>query len=346
MIHFFRRIRKGLLSQNRFSKYMLYAVGEIALVMIGILLALQVNNWNEQRKINNEIERVLTLFEQELETNIKECNSFLRYGYVMDSIQGLFNKELVTPEMLRENPGLMYRDFGTRTINFLEERLNELISMEKRMPRQYQHIIPQLHVLKTRIESQKYWESEALKLAMSRAKERIDELPWAYKEDSLSVEKAINYVLNNPFYRNKVRHYYNLQLDENVWDASLIRTSSVALLWKIKMIRKKDHEPNVKEFFKDLQLILLLEYDCMDTPYKLKEVGFRRNLIIYNHTKDSTLINILDSLGQTVTSGKIPPKSFLLGENSLEDEYFIGIQKDGECLRVYNFYKEDFLLIE
>ena len=50
MIKFFRRIRQHLLTENKFSKYLLYAIGEIALVMIGILLALQVNNWNESRK--------------------------------------------------------------------------------------------------------------------------------------------------------------------------------------------------------------------------------------------------------------------------------------------------------
>ena len=50
MIKFFRKIRQKLLNENRFSKYLIYAVGEIALVMIGILLALQVNNWNELRK--------------------------------------------------------------------------------------------------------------------------------------------------------------------------------------------------------------------------------------------------------------------------------------------------------
>ncbi|MGW9684470.1 DUF6090 family protein [Flagellimonas sp. 2504JD1-5] len=50
MIKFFRRIRQRLLSENKFSKYLLYAIGEIVLVVIGILLALQVNNWNEQRK--------------------------------------------------------------------------------------------------------------------------------------------------------------------------------------------------------------------------------------------------------------------------------------------------------
>jgi len=51
MLKFFRQTRQKLLSENSFSKYLLYAAGEILLVMIGILLALQVNNWNEERKL-------------------------------------------------------------------------------------------------------------------------------------------------------------------------------------------------------------------------------------------------------------------------------------------------------
>ena len=50
MLTFFRRIRKGLLNSGATSKYLLYAIGEIALVVIGILIALQINNWNEWRK--------------------------------------------------------------------------------------------------------------------------------------------------------------------------------------------------------------------------------------------------------------------------------------------------------
>ena len=50
MIKFFRRIRQQLLSENKFSKYLLYAVGEIVLVVIGILIALWVNNWNQEKK--------------------------------------------------------------------------------------------------------------------------------------------------------------------------------------------------------------------------------------------------------------------------------------------------------
>jgi hypothetical protein len=50
MIKFFRKIRQRLLTENKFSKYLLYAIGEITLVVIGILIALQINNWNEDNK--------------------------------------------------------------------------------------------------------------------------------------------------------------------------------------------------------------------------------------------------------------------------------------------------------
>ena len=55
MLRFFRQIRERLLpiaigTDNKFSKYLLYAIGEILLVVIGILIALQINNWNEDRK--------------------------------------------------------------------------------------------------------------------------------------------------------------------------------------------------------------------------------------------------------------------------------------------------------
>lgn len=50
MLRFFRNIRQKLLEQEKVRKYLIYAVGEILLVVIGILIALQVNNWNEQRK--------------------------------------------------------------------------------------------------------------------------------------------------------------------------------------------------------------------------------------------------------------------------------------------------------
>ena len=54
MFHFFKRIRRELMQNKNFSKYLLYAIGEIVLVVVGILIALQINNWNNQRLERNE----------------------------------------------------------------------------------------------------------------------------------------------------------------------------------------------------------------------------------------------------------------------------------------------------
>ena len=70
MIKFFRKIRQRLLTENKFSKYLIYAIGEIGLVMIGILLALQVNNWNEERKADRAENKALLALKNEFEQNI------------------------------------------------------------------------------------------------------------------------------------------------------------------------------------------------------------------------------------------------------------------------------------
>lgn len=54
MIKIFRDIRQKLISEGKTSKYLKYAIGEIVLVVIGILIALQINNWNEHRKLQSE----------------------------------------------------------------------------------------------------------------------------------------------------------------------------------------------------------------------------------------------------------------------------------------------------
>lgn len=80
MLRFFRRIRQQLLTQNKFSKYMLYAIGEILLVVIGILIALQLDTWkNESRDREretyylNSIKTSIELSQHELDRVINDA---------------------------------------------------------------------------------------------------------------------------------------------------------------------------------------------------------------------------------------------------------------------------------
>lgn len=79
MFKFFRKIRQSLLADNKISKYLIYAVGEILLVMVGILLALQVNNWNEGRKAKMQEITILENLKEDLNLDTLDIRFNLKY---------------------------------------------------------------------------------------------------------------------------------------------------------------------------------------------------------------------------------------------------------------------------
>ena len=88
MIKFFRKIRQNLLSEGKTAKYFKYAIGEILLVMIGILLALQVNNWNNSRIETNREQTILINLRSDFQENITELNRI--YGGAEESYRSSF----------------------------------------------------------------------------------------------------------------------------------------------------------------------------------------------------------------------------------------------------------------
>jgi len=82
MLRYFRTIRQKFLSENKFSKYTIYAVGEIILVVIGILIALQINNWNENRKKRNNEQQYLLALKEEFSFNRDELKRVITQNYL------------------------------------------------------------------------------------------------------------------------------------------------------------------------------------------------------------------------------------------------------------------------
>lgn len=79
MIKLFRKIRKKMLTENKFNKYFLYAIGEIILVVIGILIALGINNWNEENKKGAEEREYLVNLLAEFKANQEELKTNIAY---------------------------------------------------------------------------------------------------------------------------------------------------------------------------------------------------------------------------------------------------------------------------
>jgi hypothetical protein len=92
MIKFFRKIRQRMISENRVSKYLLYAIGEIALVMIGILLALQVNNYNEQRKDRAKEQVILQNLREDYQADLRQLEvKMLMRNEILQSAYNIFD---------------------------------------------------------------------------------------------------------------------------------------------------------------------------------------------------------------------------------------------------------------
>ena len=95
MIKFFRHIRRSLINQNKMGKYFKYAIGEILLVVIGILIALQINNWNEGRKDRAKEQELLVQLQSEYQSNLDQLDQKidLRNNIMSSSLELLDYKD-------------------------------------------------------------------------------------------------------------------------------------------------------------------------------------------------------------------------------------------------------------
>ncbi len=92
MIKFFRHIRKSLLIENKTGKYLKYAIGEIVLVVVGILIALSINNWNENKKQEQRAIIYANKIINDIETDLKNVDSLVVIGQRnIKEIENYFN---------------------------------------------------------------------------------------------------------------------------------------------------------------------------------------------------------------------------------------------------------------
>jgi len=137
MIKFYRKIRQKLLTENKFSKYLIYAIGEIVLVVIGILIALTINNWNEQRKTNQQGLLLLSQLKLDGNSNLNEVVELNNRLYInkqgIDSLIVRLNKkhyDIMVPIFLSQ--ALRKSDFNNASsgYNLIQSGKASLISDE------------------------------------------------------------------------------------------------------------------------------------------------------------------------------------------------------------------------
>ncbi|MBO6584950.1 MAG: hypothetical protein JJ953_02470 [Gracilimonas sp.] len=131
MLHYFRQIRQKLILQEKARKYLLYAMGEIILVVIGILIALQINNWNQDRINRANEEFYLVNLINDINLQIDELNSTIQaedtVALKLRAVGDLLKEGLTPEDMPTLNLNLSYL-LANRSVNIFDATFEDLKS--------------------------------------------------------------------------------------------------------------------------------------------------------------------------------------------------------------------------
>ncbi|MEN8250217.1 MAG: DUF6090 family protein [Bacteroidota bacterium] len=171
MINFLRRVRRNMMTDNKLNLYVVYAIGEVVLVVIGILVALQIDNWNENQRIRNIEQQYLLALKEEFEYNKAELASVMNLNK-KNTDYALKISDHAGPG----NPEITEKEFETLAINAFASEV---------------HYNPNQGVLDEIISSGKLgiFSNDELKFALSSWSAVLDRALWQEKtHEKLRVE--------------------------------------------------------------------------------------------------------------------------------------------------------------
>lgn len=211
----FRRIRQGLLSQNKFSKYLAYAIGEIILVVIGILIALNLNNRSEQQKRIDKVEAILEDVMEELATDIDVSTDIILDYHLIDSLSSLVLDNKVNAEdytkrgnarLMYLNARLMYLVEGANYYHTSHNAYDVLSNNIGDIPTRFSSSIISLNELYKQVLPVVNAYNERMRVLVDdHHAYHAKNYDWYYQLPYRNSSSAIEYRLHDPKYKNMVR---------------------------------------------------------------------------------------------------------------------------------------------
>ena len=209
---FFRKIRVQMLFNNKFSKYILYAIGEILLVVIGILIALYINNRNQEHQLEKRTTILLKEVTKDLEMFITVSNNQLKFYSKKQQIFDLILNNKVTFEDYSNAVFPNITEATTWYSGGIKRQVayRNLINEINAVPENYKLIINDLSDFYENTFNEDY-RKLIEETSIENQKKRLNNYEWY----SLNIpdhknEKMIDFLLNDFKYKNEAKFYFEL----------------------------------------------------------------------------------------------------------------------------------------
>ncbi len=234
MISVFRKIRKQFFS-NKVSSYLVYAIGEIALVMIGILLALYVNNWNENRKLKSVINNTLSTISYDLEADTLSANNIIDfYKKNLEDSNRILNNE-ITPDNYMDclncfNLVTVYQPFAIQTKGF--EQLKRLTDETNTQKDSLITDITRLYSVYTPIIDKN---NDRMETIVMKNFYELEKFPWFIDLATNKLSKeVIEYYTTSDDYKKRVASHRMLAVGNHLGATQKYKEDAIELINRIK----------------------------------------------------------------------------------------------------------------
>lgn len=255
MIKFFRKIRQKLLTENKFSKYVLYAIGEITLVIIGILLALAINNRSQERKHEAKI---AALFEEiliDLEDDIEQASENAKWAFKTDSLIRLVINDNVTREDYSLDMDYRYIMIRSKKMDFSDNAYKNLTNYIDNIPLRFKPLMKNLNDLYLDKQPNLNEKDEVIEsLTHDYVKYLSENKSWFSEIYSFAPsEEYLNYVLNDISYKNRILRYKMYSSDQR---RALTRYENMAFRCYIAIYKVMRIDQALPEFVRNYMIYL------------------------------------------------------------------------------------------
>ena len=199
-----------MLSERKTGKYLKYAIGEIVLVVIGILIALQINNWNEHRKQNETLHGIYQIIKEDIATDIVEIDDFVDdYEKTRKpAFEAVLNGNL-TKEDLQKHPEYLsvldgYKDFAInqRGFELLKNQSNDMRIGNQNLTSKI-NLFYNKHLIEINIAAIEIMREFVYNLNEHKKSAWFSSF-LLHKE----TKGVIDFMMNNPLEKNRITSYY------------------------------------------------------------------------------------------------------------------------------------------
>lgn len=248
MIKFFRRIRQKLLNQGKLKKYLIYAVGEIILVIIGILIALNLNIKSEQSKTEAKIEIILNDVLDELSSNIAETSRVFEFHRQKDSLYFLIMNDRLSREDYYRNEISQLFSFCTSYNNtyIVTPQYNNLISNAANIPIKYKDIVHDLTILNSNMRFNIEDRNRVIG-NYTRDVMEYNARNFEWYSSNKKLDERIDYMLNDYRYKNSCSILHNYMIANGLVLVLSYRKQAIETYKKLAKVLNK---PSIDSTFK------------------------------------------------------------------------------------------------